>query len=525
MSYRNMGRFVALAAACVIVLACGIQLFNAGTSGAQEGGRQAKGKLSTVTTEDLKWPMPPGVDKSYDAIDGNKLHGYVEELSAISERYRDAGNQWWGRIAGTPSMTESQKWFADKLKAAGIPVQTVSVADPQDLPKSWDLTISAGGKTMKLESTFPLIDFAQYAPKTKGDEELDAVWVSLGQESDFLGKDVKGKAVFIYSIPTPSALVQSAMWMESVGRAEKAGAAAVIVDVALPGNMKYVSHMNGGRLRDVKIPLFTIGDQDGQTVEHLNAAAKGVGLKTHLRWDVEHYDSKDDIVIGKLQGMTDENAILLAHMDGFFDGAIDDGAGTAAVVGTAEYFAKVPKEKRRRTMYFISLPDHHGNDRSGAWLHENFQAIFAKTALVTNSEHVAVTDSVLDRRWGSNDEPSLIATNASYPSWWGVYGSDQLAHMVVHDLATFGMPTQRSASGAEGELTRVQFDAPSFYIDNKGAYFHCDADTPDKVPADTLRNAVQAFAKIYTDLDKLELKDLQAPPSERAGAAEHDQGQ
>ena len=470
--------------------------------------------------------MPPGVDKSYDSIDGKKLHGYVEELSAISERYRDAGNQWWGRIAGTPSMTESQNWFKQKLDAMGIKTQMVTISDPQDLPKSWDGSVSAGGKTLKLESLFPLIDFARFAPTTKGDEELDTVWVSLGQESDFIGKDVRGKAVFIYSIPTPSALIQSAMWMESVGRAEKAGAAAVIVDVAIPGtNMKYVSHMNGGRLRDVKIPLFTIGDQDGEAVEHLNATAQAVGLKTHLRWDVEHYDGKDQIVIGKLPSMTDENAILLAHMDGFFDGAIDDGAGTAAVVGAADYFSKVPKEKRRRTLYFISLPDHHGDDQSGLWLHQNFKSIFAKTALITNSEHVAVTDSVLDRRWGSNDEPSLIASNASYPSWWGVYGSSPLAHLIVRDLAMFGMPTQLGASGAEGELTRVQFDAPSFYIDNKGAYFHCDADTPDKVPADTLRNAVQAFAKIYTDIDKMDLKDLQAPPSERPGAVEHDQGQ
>ena len=93
-----------------------------------------------------------------------------------------------------------------------------------------------------------------------------------------------------------------------------------------------------------------------------------------------------------------------------------------------------------------------------------------------------------------------------------------------HERRTFPLPDWM-ASGAEGELTRVQFDAPSFYIDNKGAYFHCDADTPDKVPADTLRNAVQGFAKIYTDIDKMELKDLQAPPSERPGAAEHDQGQ
>jgi len=106
-----------------------------------------------------------------------------------------------------------------------------------------------------------------------------------------------------------------------------------------------------------------------------------------------------------------------------------------------------------------------------------------------------------------------------------VYGSNRLAKIVVHDLATFGMPTQLAGSGAEGELTKVQFDAPSFYVDNKGIFFHCDADTPDKVPASTLKNAVQAFAKIYDDVNKLELKDLQAPPSERPGAAASDQGQ
>jgi hypothetical protein len=211
---------------------------------------------------------------------------------------------------------------------------------------------------------------------------------------------------------------------------------------------------------------------------------------------------------------------MLAHMDGFFEGAIDDGGGVAAMLGTAEYFAKMPKEKRRRNMYFISLLDHHGKDRSGEWLHENFKSVFAKTAVITNSEHIAVIDSVLDRRWGSNDLPSIYSTNAYYPSWWGVYGSEKLARLIVHDFATFGVPTQLGAGGAEGELTKVQFDAPSFYIDNKGIFFHCDTDTPDKVPANGLKNAVQAFAKIYNDINKLDLKDLQAPPSQRPGAEE-----
>ncbi len=54
---------------------------------------------------------------------------------------------------------------------------------------------------------------------------------------------------------------------------------------------------------------------------------------------------------------------------------------------------KCRKEKRRRTMYFISMPDHHGGDRGGSWLHENFKSIFPKTAVITNSEHVAVSES------------------------------------------------------------------------------------------------------------------------------------
>ena len=179
----------------------------------------------------------------------------------------------------------------------------------------------------------------------------------------------------------------------------------------------------------------------------------------------------------------------------------------------------MPKEKRRRTLYFISVLDHHSGDRGSRWLHENFQPVFAKTAVIVNSEHVAVLSSVLDRRWGSIDRPSLIPTNTYEPSWWGVYGSDRLAHVITHDLATFGVPTQRPGGGSAGVMAQIAFDAPSFYLDNKGTFYHTDADTPDKVPASGLKNAVQAFAKIYTDLNALDLKDLQPPASDRSGAA------
>ena len=519
MAYRNV-MLLKVAGAGAASLFCGVLLLWPVGSDAQERARGPRGKLSTPQAELLNWPMPPGVDKSYDAIDGERLHRYVREQAAISVKSRDAGNQFWGRIAGMPSGTETQNWIKDKFKDIGVPFETVTIPAAADYPKSWSIDVSGNGKSIQLESAFPLIDFPETAGSLKGDHQLDTVWVGLGQESDFIGKDVRGKAVFIYSIPTPSALIQSSMWMESAGRAQRAGAAAIIVDVAIPGNMQYVSHLVGGRDRNSKVPVFTIGDDDGRTVEQMNAAAKGVGLKTHVRWEVGEYpDLTQEIVIGKLPGMTDENIVMLSHTDGFFEGASDNAAGTAAMLGTAEYFAKMPKEKRRRTLYFVALLDHHSGDRGSWWLHDNFQSVFAKTAVIVNSEHVAVLHSVLDRRWGSNDRPSLVATNTYEPSWWGVYGSERLARVISRGLATFGVPTQLAQGGSAGEAANVQFDAPSFYLDNKGTFFHTDADTPDKIPASGLRNAAQAFAKIYNDINMLDLKDLQAPPSDRPAAA------
>jgi Peptidase family M28 len=486
---------------------------------AQDAEAQAagKGRLSNVQAAPIAWKVPANIDASYDGIDAHRLHRYVEEQAAISLKYRDAGNQWWGRIAGMASGAEEQAWVQEKFHEIGVPAQTIEIPmTPQDLPKSWEVSVGCDGKTLRLESSQPAAGFAAAMPAALGDEELDAVWVGLGQESDFIGKDVRGKAVFIYSIPTPNTLIQSAMWMGSVARAQQRGARAVIVDVAIPGNMHYVSPM--GAQRGVKTPIFTIGDADGTAVEAMNAkaAADGSALKVHLVWDVEHYpDLKEGIVIGTLPGMTDEKIVMIAHTDGYFQAATDDGAGVAALLGTAEYFAKLPKEQRRRTMYFIALPDHHGGDSGGRWLHTHFATMFANTAVLVNAEHVAAMNAVWDRPWGSSAEPGLNATNSAGPSWWGVYGSDRLAQIVRDGYAFFGVATETSEGGSPGELARTQFDAPSFYLHNKGVYYHTDADVPEIVPENTLRNAVQAFAKIFNDINQVSLADLQPPASSR----------
>jgi hypothetical protein len=491
------------------------------TIGQEESGaaRRPRGRISTQpASTELAWPTPPAL-KAYDSVDGQRMKGYVEELAAISRRSRDAGVAQWGRIAGTPSGAETQEWVTAKMKQVGLEIQIKDLPmRPQAIPRSWDVSVTGAGKTLKLSSVSPIISFAQSMPTPVGDLELDTVWVGLGMASDYIGKDVRGKAVFIYSVPTPSSLIQSEGWMGGLERAEKAGAKAVVIVLAIPGNWSFVSHVQG-LSRNAKMPVFTLGLNDGEAVEALNAAATQP-LKTRLRWNVETLSGLHSAnVVGILRGQTDENIVMIAHTDGYFDGATDDGAGTAALIGTAEYFAKIPKERRRRTMYFIATPDHHGGDHGGDWLHNNMQDVFAKTAVLLNAEHVTAMEPVWDRPWGTSGRPELIKTNQIGSSWWGVNGSERLAKIVKDGFALFGVPTQLAPGGSPGELRAVQFDAPSFYLHNKGVYYHASNDTPEVVPATGLRTAVQAFAKIFDDVNQVDLKDLRPAPVAQSTAS------
>jgi hypothetical protein len=485
--------------------------------GQSDGQEARRGQISTVpAAEELSWPLPASAE-AYKTIDGDQLKGYVKELAAIARKSRDAGNQYWGRIVGTPSSEETQQWVAAKFRRAGLDVRVEEYPlQPQAFPRSWEVSVEGGGKSLKLTSASPIITFSRYMPAAKGELDVETEWVGLGMASDFIGKDVRGKAVFIYSIPTPGSLIQSAGWMGAVKRAQEQGAAAILVVLALPGNMSFVSHMQG-LASEPRVPVFTVGLDDGESVESLNAlSARGSALRTRLRWNVETVSGlKAANVIGVLPGRTDENIMVIAHTDGFFEGANDDAAGTATLVGLAEYFAKRPREQRRRTMYFVASPDHHGGDLGGRWLHDNMQEVFAKTAAIANAEHVAVMDAVWDRPWGSTGRPELIRTNQLAPSWWGVHGSDRLAKIVADGFALFGVPTHVAPGGSSGELRAVQWDAPSFYLHNKGAYYHASTDTVDVVPAAGLRTATQAFAKIFDDVNRFDLKDLRPAVSSR----------
>jgi hypothetical protein len=253
--------------------------------------------LSRVQESLIEYPLPKG-EQAYVSIDGKKMHQYVVELAQIADRYRDVGHpQFWGRIIGTSSDTETNLWLANKFTTLGLSDVRIQPVDlpPQWMPQSWTVEMSSGGKTIQLHSAQPAYD-ANGLPA--GGVELEAVYAGLGTEADFAGKDVRGKAVFVYDMLGMTDL-------RAVKRADDKGAA-VIFDVSmLPGNPHYQAYPSS-----TKAPAFTVGDEDGSAARAMiEAAAKGAAPKVRVTLNVQRVPNlKTALVWGTLPGATDETS-------------------------------------------------------------------------------------------------------------------------------------------------------------------------------------------------------------------------
>jgi hypothetical protein len=283
-----------------------LALFAAPDSAAaqQQPAAMQRGVPPAEAVEDwyLQWPLPPGAER-YRDIDGKRMHRYVVDQAEISRRYRDEINpQYWGRIIGQESDAWSAEWLAGKFREAGLSdvrIQPFPLIE-QWYPTSFRVTLQAGGRTTELVSAQP---FYRSPAAPPGGLDLEAVYVGLGNEGDFVGKDVRGKAVFIYRLTPGTADFGGRV------RAEQMGAAAVFDINMLPGNIKYQAYPGGDRgANAATVPSFALGNDDGIAVhDAIMSAPAGqparvrVNIQTEMRTGLE-----TALVWGALPGATDE---------------------------------------------------------------------------------------------------------------------------------------------------------------------------------------------------------------------------
>jgi len=453
----------------------------------------------------LEWPLPPA-DQAYARIDGKHLHRYVDEQAAISRRYRDQGHpKFWGRIIGSSADAESADWLANSFRSLGmsdVRIQPLPL-DPQWFPQKWEVTVSGGGKTITLDSAQPDYRAAALPP---GGIDVEAVYGGLGSAADFAGKDLKGKAVFTY---TMVGLHDEG----AVKRADERGAAAMFEVDMLPGNMRYQGYPS-----NTKAPAFTVGSDDGLAVRDLIASLPpGQRARVKATLDVDMVPNlKTALVWGTLPGATDETIYITAHKDGWFEGAGDNGGGVASMLGLAEYYAKIPKEKRRRTIIFIGLDGHHNGPDGAAgktWLTQNKEKLFAKTAILINDEHPSTITTQSRPRYYPGDE--LAWGNTYMPMQWYAGGKDrpELRKIVWDSFKKFGVPLELDPSPTPPASDASYFYrfTPAIDASEYHNYFHTDWETPETVPWTGLQAATRAYAKVIDEVNKLPLSTFQRP--------------
>jgi len=443
------------------------------------------------------FPLKPG-QEAYKDIDGARMKKDVIALSQIALRYRDSVNkQWWGRFPGTDADRAGMKYMTDEFTRLGLKVESFPYVLPRDWrPQSWtaSYTTSKGNK-IELATAFPVSGTKGTGPSGLTPE---AIWVGIGAEPDFLGRDVNGKAVIIYSTFVPGGRSHSASdragLFNADARAQELGAAMVINVRAVPGNGQFQPE-DGLR----NIPQMTISQDEGFALRDRLGAGEKVTVTLHL--DVpEVTDVETAWTMATLPGASDEQIVVMTHTDGYFQAATDNNSGMAGALELARHYAAMPQAQRPRTMVFTQFPDHHHGEVARRRKDVGIDATYkwSKVALKLTMEHPSET---LLYMYNSN----LTATNQMSSARWNALGSPEFERMAFEQLRDFGV----SVYGVEDGPKNGNY-APSFHIINHVVY-HTSLDTPDLVPAEGMSRAVRAFASISDVVNKMTMAKVRGP--------------
>jgi hypothetical protein len=275
-----------------------------------------------------------------------------------------------------------------------------------------------------------------------------------------------------------------------------------------------------------QIPSFTLGNDDGEAVEAMIAAAPaGRPVRVQMSLDTEMRPNlRTALVWGTLPGASDETVYVTAHRDGWFDASGDNASGVASIIGLAEHYAKIPQAQRPRTMVFVGLDGHHNigsGEMSDAapgirWMLANRAQLFAKTALMVNAEHPSTVQTMIRPRYKNGDADQITWGNTYMPQQWWAGGPErpELERIARAAFREFGMTHYLDPEPGQPPATDMGFffwAMPGVVTSEYHHYFHTDLETPETVPWTGLEASTRAYARIIDEVNKLPLSALQRP--------------
>ena len=324
-----------------------------------------------------------------------------------------------GRDTGSRGEREAQKYAVEQLKATGAEpagvkgfYQPVKFVSRQIVEKDCSLTLIRDGKREPLVLGEDAIIGTRVMPAPEVEAPL--VFVGYGLKvpeknyDDFAGVDVRGKIIVIFSgspSEIPGALASHYQTAAERWKVLRAAGAVGIVSLINPNSMDIpwsrIALNRAHPSMDLDYPEFneTEGAKiavtvnppsaekffagSGHTFEEIAALGKDrkplphfpltVSLTAKTRVDVAKIESANLVakIPGKDPALKDEYVVLSAHLDHvgigepingdrIYNGAMDDGSGSALILDMAQSFKKYPEKLRRSILLVLVTGEEKG---------------------------------------------------------------------------------------------------------------------------------------------------------------------
>ena len=468
----------------------------------------------------------PAGEPSAPELTGSVIRKTLETIVGFSKESRttrDLGSaQIWGRVSGYPSEMRVTNWAADEFRKAGIKdVKLQPVNQPANarfwMPLSWEVKLladpafGAGSADVVLTSAMPR------GPSEIEGGTMTAAVVDVGTASAAILEhiDLKGKIAVQRIVPQTYTVFERENVVSRAAALRRRGAVGVLNLLQLPGNT-LTNDLGCGNL------CFNIGGQDGYFLERVldRAAQKSaadkvrvqLSLKTESRSNLQAQNAVA-IIAGKT---SDETIILDAHVDGWFDGASDNGDGFAVMMALARHFAK-PENAPARTLVFIASAGHHSPGLNGptAFVAANPELV-KKAVLVLNIEHVAARNFSWARTEAPDGYRQAIADSSEVTLYAGVSNKAAfLDNLIAQGGQRYGANLLSARSDLEtgemGGFTKPMAHAARVTLIQSFPGYHTTGDVLEMTSTPGLERVARTLAFFVKGVDKTQRSNIIVP--------------
>jgi hypothetical protein len=458
----------------------------------------------------------PAGEEGFEQLRGERIYRDVAAIVDFSKQSSKEGNKVWGRVTGFPSAKATIEWSAQQFRAAGLKqVEVQEYAAGADTAMWWatdweakvlaDASYGAGTQDIVLKTAVPTSGSMMPAPIT-----APLVFVGPITDEKLPDVDVKGKIAVQHLKPARGAFSERTRTVDRAKGLTERGAVAILNVVEQTGNMHTRDFGNCGA------PCFNIGTADGAFLEAAiarAAAAKAPPVRVQLKLSAQRLTGlKGHNAIGVIPGSSEENIIVNAHADGWYDAAGDNADGLAVLMALARHFA-VPAHKPARTLVFVASGGHHSTGLNGpANVVKMNEALVKNAVLVVNLEHIAQYEIVAGEwKLSGKEQPMNFGVDNSAPFLLDL-GKRAMERYGFNLNPTFTTSVSGDLGGyAPLGVARLQ-------AIHSGPMYHASGDVLETISVPGLERAARFYAYLISEAAKAPRASIN-PAKSSSGAA------